>query len=156
MFAIRDGLFFIDDLIYLDAKINKTNTNLMTHEFRVRQAVIPLQNQYRVSMAWGTGTHSSNAWAMRGRLGEDLFDEEPTLVEVAVLMPDGNILHLPWEEDGVISYATSEQVLTTIERVSDIETPREYELDEWGREIPIDYEEPTRDELDRYIENNTY
>ena len=64
MFAIRDGLFFIDDLIYLDAKINKTNTNLMTHEFRVRQAVIPLQNQYRVSMAWGTGPLASSSLAI--------------------------------------------------------------------------------------------
>jgi hypothetical protein len=56
------------------------------YRMETRQAVVWFENQWQLSTIWGDATYSSNSmWA--SRVEPQPFIEEPTLVEVGVLMP---------------------------------------------------------------------
>lgn len=79
-----------------------------------RRAAISLENGYRVSVIWGTGTYSDNYDAF---LPDFAFTETPRQAEVGVIrMDDGRLVTYvddsdEWSgEESVLSYVDAEQI----------------------------------------------
>ena len=98
------------------AILTKRQVPMRSCEFRYRQALIPFENGWQVSIVWGSGTYSDN------HDFDGPFTETPVLVEVAVLNCEG-LTETP-DCDTVLGYATGEQVLELIEVVATWHTGR--------------------------------
>ena len=62
----------------------------------MRGALVPFENQWKLSTIWGDATYSSNHWHWHeGRDRPAPFIEEPTHVEVGVLVPEDGVLGDP-------------------------------------------------------------
>jgi len=93
-------------------------------EHRSRHAWIPLENGYRVSVTWGTGTYGSN-YSLLDVLGpgEREWIEEPTEVEVAIVRMDDDGLvvltyHADEGDDSVMGWVGIEELVDIIAKVA--------------------------------------
>jgi hypothetical protein len=80
--------------------------------FRIRQALVPFENGWAVSVIWGSGAYSDNY----GSHWDNVFTETPARVEAAVLGPDG-MIEFP-RGDVVSGYVPGSAVLELIDTVA--------------------------------------
>lgn len=83
------------------------------HVFHIRQAVVPFENGWQVSVVWGTATYSDNHDSVGA---PEPFTETPARVEVAVMSPDGGMVDFPGG-DSVCGYVPGHVVLDLIDTV---------------------------------------
>jgi hypothetical protein len=111
------------------------------HNFKTRQARIPFENGWMVSIVWGSCSYSSNYDHGTGRVE---FVEEPSIVEMAIINPEP--LRNPTEKtvDGfgtikdhdfllggdVFPYRTPEQARALLDAVASWPSDRAGELPE--------------------------
>lgn len=72
-------------------RLDAWNNDHPGFHMETRQAHVWFENQWQLSVIWGDTTYSSNSWHYRHNLhlpDDWPFIEEPTLVEVGILVPD--------------------------------------------------------------------
>lgn len=83
--------------------------------FVVRRALVAFENNWALSVIWGSATWSSNRHSAYGGGG---FQEEPTSVEVAVFGPDGG-----WFIPDPFEYVTADQLARLAKLVAGLPSP---------------------------------
>lgn len=81
---------------YPCARFRKIDVWIPQPGTKIREALVPMENQWAAVLHWGTCNYGSN----RDRRGDD-FDEEPTAVEIHVgtsFADDDCVLFLPYME----------------------------------------------------------
>ena len=90
------------------AEVHSEDFQLADHVLRRRQILCSFLNGWKVSIVFGTATYSSN-----GQSAES-FTETPTLVETAVINPEGDLTQMPGQGDTVMGFQTADEVLALI------------------------------------------